>query len=69
MNLQHVLDSSRLVLRTQSPRDLYESNQVATNIYVKSMALTCSTTFGQNLNSCTTQLYLCNDTFDGELRR
>jgi hypothetical protein len=65
MNLRSTLDSLRLVLRTQSPMDLYGSNQVATNIYIyiyiymcgKSIALTCSTTFYQNLNSCTTQLY------------
>jgi hypothetical protein len=59
MNLQSTLDSLRLVLRMQSPRELYGSNQVATNMYicVKSIALTCSTTFCQNLNSCTTQLY------------
>jgi hypothetical protein len=34
MNLQCTLDSLRLVLRTQSPRELYGSNQVATNIYM-----------------------------------
>jgi hypothetical protein len=34
MNLQGTLDSLRMVLRTQSPRDLYGSNQVATNIYI-----------------------------------
>jgi hypothetical protein len=34
MNLQSTLDSLRLVLRTQSPRDLYGSNQVVTNIYM-----------------------------------
>jgi hypothetical protein len=34
MNLQSTLDSLRLVLRTQSPRDLYGSNEVAISIYI-----------------------------------
>jgi hypothetical protein len=34
MNLRRTLDSLRLVLRTQSPRELYGNYQVAANIYI-----------------------------------
>jgi hypothetical protein len=32
MNLQHTLDSLRMVLRTQSSRELYGNYQVAANV-------------------------------------
>jgi hypothetical protein len=34
MNLQSTLDTLRLVLRTQSPRDVYGKYQVAASIYI-----------------------------------
>jgi hypothetical protein len=34
MSLQIALDSLRLVLRTQSPWDLYGKYQVAANVYI-----------------------------------
>jgi hypothetical protein len=34
MSLQRTLDTLRLVLRTQSPRDVYGKYQVAANVYI-----------------------------------
>jgi hypothetical protein len=58
MNLQSALDPLRLCLdRKALGTYMGMIRWLLVYIYVSDIILTCSTTFSQNLNSCTTQLY------------
>jgi hypothetical protein len=68
MNLQYTLDSLRLVLRTQSPRDVYGKYQVAAIMCIDSSNL--HHYFLSKLkNYVQLNFTFCNDTFDREVRR
>jgi hypothetical protein len=57
MNLQRALDSLRLVLECKALGNYMGIIRwLLVYIYIQ-IVLTCSTTFRQILNSCTTQLY------------
>jgi hypothetical protein len=56
MNLQSTLDPLRLCLERKALRVYMGKYQVAIREYIY-VNLTCSTTFCQNLNFCTTQFY------------